>query len=78
MMAIFHELRIQQRELLDQMEELEEAIIELTTLLKNAVDDDQGEQDFDRHERLAWLHRQHAGVVVTLGETERSLLALDE
>lgn len=76
-MAIFHELRSQQRELLDQLDELEEAVAELTALLESAAEGD--DEDFDdRHERLAWLHRQHAGVLVVLGETERALLAFDE
>jgi hypothetical protein len=76
-MAIFHELRIQQRELLDQLDELEEAVVDLTALLKSAVENDI--EDFDeRHERLAWLYRQQAGVRVILGETERALLTFDE
>ncbi|MFZ1828664.1 MAG: hypothetical protein WAW42_07840 [Candidatus Competibacteraceae bacterium] len=77
-MAIFHELRLQQRELLDQLDELEEAVIELTAFLASAVEADH--EDFtERHERLAWLYRQQAGVRVILGETERALLAaLDE
>lgn len=78
-MAIFHELRIQQRELLEQLDELEEAVVELTALLESDVADDDDEEDFtERHERLAWLHRQQAGVRVMLGETERALLALGE
>jgi hypothetical protein len=76
-MAIVHPLRIQQRELLDQLDELEEAVVELTALLENVVEDDI--EDFDeRRERLTWLYRQQAGVRVILGETERALLALDE
>jgi chromosome segregation ATPase len=76
-MVIFHELRIQQRELLDQLDELEEAVVELTTLLESAVEND--EEDFTEwHERLAWLYRQQAGVRVILGETERALLTFDE
>ena len=71
-----HILRSQQRDLLDELDELEEAIMELTALLENTVEDD--EAFTDRHERLAWLHRQQAGVMVTLGETERALLAFDE
>jgi len=75
-MVIFHELHSQQRELLEQLNELEEAVIELTALLESVVEGD--EEDFtDRHERLAWLHRQQAGVRVMLGETERALLALE-
>ena len=75
-MAIFHELRIQQRELLEQLDELEEAVVELTALLEVVEDDE--EAFTERHERLAWLHRQQAGVRVMLGETERALLALEE
>ena len=75
-MAIFHELRIQQRELLEQLDELEEAVVELTALLEVVEDDE--ETLTERHERLAWLHRQQAGVRVMLGETERALLALAE
>ncbi len=40
-MAIFHELRIQQRELLEQLDELEEAVVELTALLESVVEDDE-------------------------------------
>ena len=75
-MAIFHELRIQQRELLEQLDELEEAVVDLTAFLE-VVDDDE-EALTERHERLAWLHRQQAGMRVMLGETERALLALAE
>ena len=50
-MAIFHELRIQQRELLEQLDELEEAVVELTALLEVVEDDE--ETLTERHERLA-------------------------
>jgi hypothetical protein len=73
---MFHTLRNQQRDLLDELDELEEAVMELTALLENTLEDD--EAFTDRHERLAWLHRQRAGVMVVLGETERALLAFDE
>ncbi len=76
-MAIFHELHIRQRELLDQLDELEEAVVELTAFLASSVEADH--EDFtERQERLAWLYRQQAGVRVILSETERALLALDE
>ena len=75
-MVIFHELRIQQRELLEQLDELEEAVVELTALLEVVEDDE--EALTERRTRLAWLHRQQAGVRVMLGETERALLALAE
>jgi len=78
-MAIFHELRIQQRELLEQLDELEATVVELTALLESVVADDDDEEGFtERCEQLAWLHRQQAGVRVMLGETERALLALGE
>jgi hypothetical protein len=73
---MFHALRSQQRDLLNELDELDEAVMELTALLENTVEDD--EEFTDRHERLAWLHRQRAGVMVVLGETERALLAFDE
>ena len=75
-MVIFHELRIQQRELLEQLDELEEAVVELTAFLEVVEDDE--EAITERHARLAWLHRQQAGMRVMLGETERALLALAE
>lgn len=74
-MTTLQEMREQQRDLLDQLDELEEAVMELTALLENTVAEN--EDVDDRHERLAWLHRQHAGVLVVLGETERALLAFN-
>lgn len=72
-MATFHDLRLRRRELLDELEELEEAVAELTAILHEAVDIDD-EQRIEHHERLTWLQRQQAGALVVLSETERVLL----
>ena len=74
-MAIFQELRVRQHELLEQLDELDEAVVELTAWLESVADD---EAFTEQSERLAWLHRQQAGARVMLGETERALLAMDE
>ncbi len=77
MMTISQELYLRQRELLEQLDELDEAIVEGSAWLERRVDSDA--EDFtEQRERLAWLHRQQAGVRVMLGETERALLTLDE
>jgi len=73
-----HELRRQQREWLEQRDELDEAVMELTAWLQEFTGDDDDEELIERRERLAWLQRQHAGVLVMLGETERALLASSE
>ena len=72
-MATFHDLRLRRRELLDELEELEEAVAELTAILHETVDIDD-EQRSEHHERLVWLQRQQAGALVVLSETERVLL----
>ncbi|CDH45993.1 hypothetical protein [Candidatus Contendibacter odensensis] len=73
-MATFHELQTQQRALLDNLDELEEATDALTERLHGFADTD----EFTNHqEQLAWLHRQRAGLLVVLSETERSLLTFD-
>jgi len=73
-MTTFHQLRIQRRELLDDLDELEASVAELTVVLSESIAIDADELT-DHHERLAWLRRQHAGVLVILSETERALLA---
>lgn len=75
-MATFHELQTQQRALLDDLDELEEATDALAGMLRGFVETDTDEFA-DHHERLAWLQRQRAGLLVVLNETERSLLAFD-
>lgn len=77
-MAMSHELRLRQRELLDQLEELDEAVTELTALLRDYAGDDDDDDVMEQREHLAWLHRQQAGVLVILSETERVLVASDE
>ncbi|MCU0807801.1 MAG: hypothetical protein MUC53_07585 [Candidatus Contendobacter sp.] len=72
-MATFHELRIRRRELLDDLDELEASVAELTVVLSESIAID-ADDLVDHHERLAWLRRQHAGVLVILSETERALL----
>ena len=76
-MTTFHQLRIQRRELLDDLEELDVSVAELTVVLSESVAIDTDELA-DYHQRLAWLHRQRAGLLVVLNETERALLAFDE
>lgn len=72
-MATFHELRIRRLELLSELDDLEAAVAELTAILSEEVAFDIDELT-DHRERLAWLHRQHAGVLTVLSETERALL----
>ena len=72
-MATFHDLRIRRLELLNERDDLEAAVAELTLLLSDSVASDADELN-EQRERLAWLHRQHAGVLTILSETERALL----
>ena len=70
-----HALRIRQQELLDELDDLEQAVNELAARAMDAEESDENEA---RQERLAWLSRQQAGVLVVLSETERALLAFAE
>ena len=72
-MSTFNELRIRRLELLGELDELEASVAKLTAILREPVEIESGERA-DRHDQLAWLRRQHAGVLVILGETERALL----
>ncbi len=72
-MATFHDLQIQRLDLLNELEDLEASVAELTAVLDEALAHDADELT-DHRERLAWLHRQHAGVLTILSETERALL----
>jgi hypothetical protein len=65
-------LHLRQGELLDELDELEQAIAELAALVMAAGENDQQQE---QRERLAWLYRQQAGVLAVLSETERALLA---
>ena len=69
----FHELRGQQRTLLEELDQLQEAVADLTARLASAADED--EERGEQREQLAWLHRQQTGARVALGEIERALLA---
>ena len=73
MMMTFHDLRIRRLELLNELGELEASVAELAVILNGAVALDADELN-DHCERLAWLHRQHAGVLTILSEIERALL----
>jgi hypothetical protein len=75
-MATFHDLRIRRRELLDDLDELEASVMELTVVLSESVAVDTNELT-DHRERLAWLNRQRTGLLVVLSETERALLEFD-
>lgn len=75
-MATFHELRAQRRELLNELEDLEEAVAQLTATLDNSSELLSEELLQHRREQRAWLQRQQAGALVILTETERTLLGL--
>ncbi|HOB63025.1 MAG TPA: hypothetical protein PKI41_13035 [Candidatus Competibacteraceae bacterium] len=68
-----HDLPQQYRSLLQEQDELDEAITALSEVLQEAGEDD--EQWAERREELAWLQRQQASVLVQLSELERTLLA---
>ena len=74
-MMTFIELQIQQRTLLDDLDELETAV-SLLVEKSNGLEMDEDEAA-DHQQQLAWLNRQHAGLLVVLSETERGLLAFD-
>lgn len=73
MMHSFDELRIRRLELLKELDELEASVAELTAILRAPAEVEIGEHA-DQRDRLAWLWRQHASVLVVLSETERALL----
>ena len=75
-MATFHELQNRRQDLLNDLDELEEAAAELTTAL-TAPDPNDEETLYKQRQHLAWLDRQRAGLLVVLSETERALLAFD-
>lgn len=75
-MATFHELQNRRQDLLNDLDELEEAAAELTTALTAPDLGDEETLDKQR-QHLAWLDRQRAGLLVVLSETERALLAFD-
>lgn len=69
-----HHLRTQRRDLLNQLDEMEEPTSAMVApSATDMAEDDEG----DLQARLAWLERQRIGVMVLLNETERKLLSLD-
>ena len=56
-----------------ELEKLEESVTELSIILRESVAIESDDL-LDQRDRLAWLRRQHAGVLVILSETERALL----
>jgi len=72
-MSSFNELRIRRLELLNELDQLKASVAELTAILSEPVEAESAECA-DQHDQLAWLRRQHAGVLVILSETERALL----
>ena len=72
-MTTFHDLRIRRLELLNELDALEASVAELTLILSESVQIESDEL-IDQLDRLAWLRRQHAGVLAILSETERALL----
>ena len=75
-MTTFIKLQIQQRMLLDDLEELEMAVSLLVEKSNNGLEMDEDEAT-DHQQQLAWLNRQRAGLLVVLSETERGLMAFD-
>ena len=73
-MATFHDLRIRRLELLSELEDLEASVAELTAMMLSEAVARDADELTDHRMRLAWLHRQHAGVLTILSETERALL----
>ncbi|NJM12564.1 MAG: hypothetical protein HC889_12440 [Synechococcaceae cyanobacterium SM1_2_3] len=75
-MTTLIELQIQQRTLLDDLEELETAVSLLVEKSSNNFEMDEDETA-DHQQQMAWLQRQRAGLLVVLSETERGLMAFD-
>ena len=75
-MTTFIELQIQQRTLLDDLEELETAVSLLVEKSSNSFEMDEDETA-DHQQQMAWLQRQRAGLLVVLSETERGIMAFD-
>ncbi|MBL8258730.1 MAG: hypothetical protein JNM60_02815 [Candidatus Competibacteraceae bacterium] len=76
-MAIVHELKTRHRDLLNDLDELDDSIAELSDTLNTAPTGDEDLLD-NRRQHLGWLERQRAGLLVMLNETERALLEAGE
>lgn len=72
-----HDWRPQYQELLNEVNELAEAISELAARLEEKDPSQAAEEDADRRDHLAWLQRQHAAALVWLHEAERARLVDD-
>ena len=72
-MTTFHDLRSRRRDLLNDLDELEDAFAEVTAALDEPANDDEDARA-ERRRHFAWLERQRAGLLVVLSETERALL----
>ena len=72
-MTTFHDLRSRRRDLLNDLDELEDALAEVTAALDEPANDDEDARAEQRR-HFAWLERQRAGLLVVLSETERALL----
>ncbi|MBK8182183.1 MAG: hypothetical protein IPK63_04410 [Candidatus Competibacteraceae bacterium] len=72
-MSSFHALKIRRRELLEELEKIDEAMTEVAGVLEG-VTEPVPEEFIEYYEHRSWLQRQHAGTVVILNETERALL----
>lgn len=68
-MTIQHQLKDRQQALLEELDELEEAIAEHMKKDQSAT---------SHNEQLFWLQRQHTGVLVLLNEIERTLMESGE
>ncbi|MBL8250327.1 MAG: hypothetical protein JNK31_01525 [Candidatus Competibacter sp.] len=75
-MATFHELKTRRRDLLNDLDELDDSIAGLTETLKQAVTGADASDPQRQH--LGWLERQRAGLLVMLNEVERGLLEFGE
>lgn len=68
-----YDMKQQYRSLQNERDELEQAIDALAAALRGTEAD--AERQAEQRDELAWLQRQHTGVLVTLIEVERALLA---
>ncbi len=73
-MTTLIELQIQQRTLLDDLEQLEEGLNRLINKSTAGFAMD-AEEFADHQQQVAWLQRQRTGLLVVLSETERGLMA---
>ncbi len=69
-MTTQRQLQERQQELMEELEALEAAIAEITGNTQPV--------QATQQKQVAWLHRQHAGVLVLLNDTERMLLGCDQ